>query len=146
MQEMAPRIERYMTPAKHWVTPADTLTTAKSLMEGHAIRHLPVVDAGAVVGIVTMSDLYVMEATFSVDPDKTAVEDAMSRDVYTVPPAEPLERVVATMAERYIGSALVVDGGKLIGLFTTTDACRVLAELLAERGARDRAGNGRDRG
>jgi CBS domain-containing protein len=37
------------------------------------------------------------------------------------------------MAERHLGSALVTRGGKLVGIFTTTDACRALARLLREQ-------------
>ena len=37
------------------------------------------------------------------------------------------------MAERHIGSALVTRGGKLVGIFTTTDACRALARVLHEQ-------------
>jgi CBS domain-containing protein len=34
------------------------------------------------------------------------------------------------MAERRIGSAIVVKGDKLVGIFTVTDACRALADVL----------------
>lgn len=122
-----------MTPAAHFVGPEDSLVTAQSLMEAHTIRHLPVVDDGKVVGMVTMSDLYVMESTFSFDPEKTTVSSAMSAEVYTVEPSELLETVAAEMAERRIGSAVIIEGGTLCGVFTTTDACRVLAEVLKQR-------------
>lgn len=125
-----------MTAAKHKVAPSDPLSTARSLMEAHTIRHLPVVDGTKVVGMITMSDLFVMESTFGADPEKTLVSDAMSQDVYTVGPNEPLENVAREMARRYIGSAVVLEGERLTGVFTTTDACRVLAEVLAQtRGA-----------
>ena len=45
----------------------------------------------------------------------------------------PLQRVVAEMAHRRIGSALITKDGRLAGIFTATDACRCLAELLAGR-------------
>jgi acetoin utilization protein AcuB len=134
MTKETPTIGRSMTVAKHWVAPGDTLVAAKALMEAHTIRHLPVLEGTTVVGVVTMSDLFVMEATFAADPEKTTVEEAMSRDVYTVAPSEPLENVAREMARRYIGSAIVLEDGKLVGLFTTTDACRILAEVLASKG------------
>ena len=42
----------------------------------------------------------------------------------------PLDQVVTEMAERRIGSALITHHDKLVGIFTVTDACRVLAEIL----------------
>ncbi|MCK6552030.1 CBS domain-containing protein [Myxococcota bacterium] len=133
MSQAKPTIGQYMTPAAHFVAPSDSLVTAQSLMEAHVIRHLPVVDAGKVVGMVTMSDLYVMESTFAFDPEKTEVSSAMSAEVYTVEPGELLETVAAEMADRRIGSAVIIEGGELRGVFTTTDACRVLAEVLKAR-------------
>ena len=44
--------------------------------------------------------------------------------------AASLEHVAATTAERHVGSALVTRGGKLVGIFTATDACRALARVL----------------
>jgi CBS domain-containing protein len=37
------------------------------------------------------------------------------------------------MAQRQVGSAIVVDGKRLVGIFTATDACRVLGEVLAKK-------------
>ena len=34
------------------------------------------------------------------------------------------------MADRHIGSTIVIEGGKIIGVFTATDACRSFAEFL----------------
>jgi CBS domain-containing protein len=60
----------------------------------------------------------------------------MSRDPYTTTPSAPLEEVARDMADRKYGSAVVVDHGKVVGLFTTVDALRALVVLL--RGGRAR--------
>jgi len=52
-------------------------------------------------------------------------------DPYIVPASTPVAVVAATMATRHIGSAVVTKKGALVGIFTATDACRVLAQLLA---------------
>ena len=56
---------------------AETFTKSfralEELMQAHAIRHLPVVQDTAVVGLVSLGDLYVMEAVAGVDPDLTEV-------------------------------------------------------------------------
>jgi acetoin utilization protein AcuB len=70
----------------------------------------------------------------------------MSADPYTVPPGTALEEVAAAMAERKLGSAIVVDRGSVIGLFTTVDALRALAALAGRRRSKGRAPAGARRG
>ena len=60
------------------------------------------------------------------------VSTFMTRETKSVAP----QTVVSTMALRKLGSAVVVDGGRPIGIFTTTDALRAFASLL--RGEQDR--------
>jgi len=55
------------------------------------------------------------------------VDEAMTIDVYTVPPTATLAKVAGAMAEHRYGSALIVDGEKVVGIFTTVDAMRALA-------------------
>jgi hypothetical protein len=54
-------------------------------------------------------------------------------DAYAVDCAERLDNVLLDMAERQIGSALIEKNGKLVGIFTMTDACRCFGELLRAR-------------
>jgi acetoin utilization protein AcuB len=126
-------IDQYMTVARYTVAPGDTLVKAKEMMQASSVRHLPVLDGERVVGIVTLSDLFVMEAIVAADPDRTIVEEAMSKELYIVAPSEPLANVASEMARRSVGSAIVVDRGKLVGIFTSTDACRVLGEVLKQQ-------------
>lgn len=129
--DAAPLVRDHMSSGCHSVKVEDPITVAKELMQFHAIRHLPVLDAGQVVGMVSLGDLYAMEAVMEVDPDRTEVRQAMSEDIYTAAPDTPLVEVVRTMAERHIGSTVVLGpDGALEGVFTATDCCRVLAELL----------------
>jgi CBS domain-containing protein len=130
-----PSVRDHMSPARHTVRESDPITTARELMQLHAIRHLPVLDEdGAVVGMLTLGDLYVVEAVAELDPDRTTVSSAMSRDVFTVGPDAPLAEVASTMAAEHIGSALILEEGRLLGVFTATDACRVLGEVLRRSG------------
>jgi acetoin utilization protein AcuB len=57
----------------------------------------------------------------------------MSEDLYAVPPDAPLDEVVDTMAEKRYGSAIIVQNNRVVGVFTTVDACRALSELLNTR-------------
>jgi acetoin utilization protein AcuB len=120
-----------MTSPAHALAPSDTLSFARETMHDRAVRHLPVVERGRLVGLVTLSDLYAAEAILAADPDATEVAGLMARDLYTVPPSTPLAEVAGQMARRHLGSVLVVDADeRLLGLFTTSDACRELARLL----------------
>ncbi len=81
--------------------------------------------------MLSQRDIYFVETIQGVDPVEVSVEDAMTQDAYQVQPTARLHTVVAAMAKKKIGSAVVVEDGKVVGVFTTTDALTVLSELLA---------------
>ena len=72
------RVYRYMTPSPVTVGRDQSLAVAHDIMRKHRIRHLPVLDAGALVGIVTERDLRLIESIAGTDPNATLVEDAMT--------------------------------------------------------------------
>lgn len=123
-------VRSVMSKPVHVLERTSPLSAARELMHAHAVRHLPVVEEGRVVGMVTLSDLYAAEAIIQADPDGTQVETIMAQELYSVSPSTPLAQVAAEMARRRLGSVVVEEGGALVGLFTTSDACRALAELL----------------
>jgi acetoin utilization protein AcuB len=129
----SPIVERYMSAAPVTIAPERTLAAAHRLMREHGIRHLPVVDGGRLVGLLSQRDLYLLETLASVDPAAETVGEAMSAEPYAVGPDAPLERVAATMAKRRIGSAVVLEHGAVVGLFTTTDALLALTALIRRR-------------
>ncbi|HKA91184.1 MAG TPA: CBS domain-containing protein [Haliangiales bacterium] len=108
-----------------------TLTVAHKLMREHRIRHLPVLERGRLVGIVSQRDLHFVETLRDVDPSVVLVEDAMTEPPFTVAPGARLETVAREMAARRIGSAVVVERGKVVGVFTAVDGLRGLADVLA---------------
>ena len=132
-----PVVESYMTASPHSIGADQTLSTARVLMNKHKIRHLPVMRAGKLIGLVSSRDLDFVEAVAGVDPAKVTVEDAMSQEPYCVPLGTPLDEVAIEMARRRYGSAIVVEGEKLRGVFTTVDALRVLGETLRRLAAAD---------
>lgn len=127
---LMPAISRYMT-RQPWTIHRDaTLAAAKELMREHDIRHLPVLDGDAMVGIVSERDVYRLERLGYLDRHFT-VGDAMNDEVQTADAEDPVDRVVETMSERKHGSTVVVSRhGKVAGIFTSVDAMRVLAEVL----------------
>jgi acetoin utilization protein AcuB len=123
-------IDHFMTRKPHCIGRDQTLAAAHQRMRVIGARHLPVMDGGKLVGIVSQRDLLSVETMREVDPTKVRVEDAMTADVYVVPPERPLGEVAARMVERKYGCAVVVGGGHVLGIFTTTDALRVLVGIV----------------
>ena len=128
-----------MTPFPYSVARTAPLAEARRLMDQHQVRHLPVTEGHALVGIVTDRDLRSALAL----PQKgkggsrkiaanLTVADLYVPDAYVVDLNEPLETVLLTMAERQIGSALVTRQGRLAGVFTAVDACRVFGSYIEE--------------
>ena len=102
-------------------------------MREHGIRHLPVLEAGKLVGLLSDRDIKLVETLADVDPKKVTVAEVARDDVYSVPPDNLLDDTVDNMAERKIGSALIVQNNKLVGIFTEIDALIALSDLLHSR-------------
>ncbi len=126
-------IQGFMTVAPVVISSDRTIAEAHRVMRERNIRHLPVVDGGALVGVVSQRDLYLLESLKGIDPATEPVREAMAPDPYAVAPDAPLDGVAAEMAKRKIGSAVVVDRGSVVGLFTTVDALRALAHVAGRR-------------
>lgn len=133
MTKPIPTIQKYMTTVPHSVGDEQTLAYASALMKEHGIRHLPVLRGGKLLGILTDRDINLIESLGGVETAGLAVAEAMTEEPYTVPPDAPLDEVTAEMAEKKYGSAVVVQNHKVVGIFTTVDACRALSELLRTR-------------
>jgi len=121
----------YMSPLTHSLGPSAKLAEVKALMERHGVRHVPVVEGGAVVGIVTMSDVFVLDHTLATDDETALVGEVMTKEPYSVEGDTPLGAVAREMVRRRIGSAIVLHDGKPAGVFTTTDALRALGDAIS---------------
>ena len=130
------RIVDYAAPIPESIGPGASLADAHRMMRAYRIRHLPVLSDHRLVGIVSQRDLLLLETLDGVDPEKVRVEEAMNATPYVVKRDTPLQLVATHLWKNKIGSAVVVDDGKVVGIFTTTDALRVLVELLAKKPAR----------
>ena len=130
MKKRTLTIESYMTPSPQSIGYDQTLSQAHEIMRDHGIRHLPVLRGGELVGILSQRDLAVLESLADVDPEKVGVEEAMTAEVFSVAPDTPLEGVAREMADRKLGSAVVMEKNRIVGVFTTVDGLRALANLL----------------
>lgn len=124
-------VRRFMTPSPRTVTSATALSDARDVMARGQIRHLPVVDGTRVVGVVSARDVLVVEDLRVFAAYDTTVEAAMAADPISVPSDTAIGHVVKTMAKEDIGCVLIVDDGKLVGIFTDVDAVKLLARALS---------------
>ncbi len=131
--DAAHRIDRFMTKSPVVVERTTTMARALRTMEEQGFRHLPVVDSaqgGHLVGCVSERELKIVENMRGVDSAMCIVGDFILGPPYSVAPDASLRDVARTMAEKKYGSAVVVDGDRVVGVFTTTDALRALAGVL----------------
>jgi acetoin utilization protein AcuB len=103
---------------------------ARARMTELDVRHLPVVDGGRLLGILSDRDIKFIESFPDVDARELTVGAAMNEAPYAVGPDATIDEVAATMALEKHGSAVVVHEGQVVGIFTTVDACRALSKLL----------------
>lgn len=117
-----------MTPQPLTIGREQTLVTAHKMMAENGIRHLPVLEHGDLVGVVSQRDLYFVETIAGVDKFADKVEDAMSSDARKFEPLAPLSEVAREMFENRLGCAVVVERDRVVGIFTAMDALRILAQ------------------
>jgi acetoin utilization protein AcuB len=127
-----PHVGSVMSPFPYFVDTDDEVTEVARLMDEHHIGHIPVQQEGRVVGIVSQRDLYHLGDRLLPDTDKARirVREIMVDNPYVVAFETPLNKVALEMAKRRIGSAIVLHHGKLAGILSATDICRILAEIL----------------
>jgi acetoin utilization protein AcuB len=121
-----------MTTDVTWVDEDTPIDRAYRLMTSMKVRHLPVSEHGRVVGIVSDRDL-LLRAQRGIDgeprfPELCAAE-VMTFGVVSRPPDANVEELAALMVSQRIDSIPIVDrGGALLGLVTSTDLLRLVAE------------------
>jgi CBS domain-containing protein len=117
------------------VAPTDSLIEAAGLMVDNQIRHLPVVDKGVVVGMLSDRDIRdlagdpvrFVEAR-DADASSLSVRDAMTTNAKTVTPDRSLLEIAEALADGKIGAVPVIDeDGRPIGIVSYVDVLRALA-------------------
>ena len=127
---VAETIDKYMSPTPHTIGKKQSIEKAHEIMRQHGVRHLPVLDGGKLVGLVSDRDLKLIETIKGVDPTEVSVEEAMTQEPFAVSPLAKLDETVREMARKKYGSVLVVDGERVVGIFTAIDAMHALAWVL----------------
>jgi len=110
----------------------DSIDVAAQSMGRHRVRHLPVVNGKRVVGIISERDVDVGRAVSACHPSgrRLLVREICSLSPYVVKPDTALSAVARKMGKDKIEAAIVVENEVPIGIFTTSDACKILGELF----------------
>jgi acetoin utilization protein AcuB len=118
-----------MTPSPQTIGVAQPLSVGREMMVKYGIRHLPVVEFGRLVGMLSERELDLLESIPELDIESTPVSRAMTHQVLCVAPSDSIADVAAAMADRKVGSVVVSKLGDVVGVFTTIDALRALASI-----------------
>jgi acetoin utilization protein AcuB len=125
-------VQDLMTRSPLTLDASSSVADAGRLMEQRGIHHLPVTDEGLLVGLISERDVKFIAAQANSNPEEIALSQAMSRAPWTVAPSMPLEVAVRHMARHKLGSSVVVENQEVVGIFTSQDGLRALAQVLAE--------------
>jgi acetoin utilization protein AcuB len=123
-------IKEVMHRSPHTIGADQTTEHAKKEMAKLGVRHLPILEGGKCIGIVSDRDIKLAYAVDGIRVSKLPITEISAGEVYDVSPETPVSEVAKQMVKRSIGSAIIMEHGKVVGIFTTTDACRVIAERL----------------
>jgi acetoin utilization protein AcuB len=122
------------------MTPAETIGQADEVMTENRIRQLPVVDEGALLGIITDRDIrsYLAQSAL-VEPEerakvlRTNVREIMTAEPLTLAPDDDLREAVELLIDEKIGGIPVVDEAEgLVGIVTYVDVLRCFLNRLEE--------------
>jgi acetoin utilization protein AcuB len=130
MQDL--HVRRYMTASPYTISLDQAVTDAEALMKEHKIRHLPVVDGTTLVGMVTDLEIRFLVALIARMPDRLPISEFMTVNPYVVAPDADLQTVASHLVEHKETCAVIVDKGRIVGVFTQIDALRALIDLVAK--------------
>jgi len=112
-----------------FLDPESTVYDAYERMKRDQIHHIPVVENGEAIGIISDRDLQFV--TLSGNSQEIKCKDIMTEKPLSVSTSEPLADVARTMIDKKVNSVLINNTeGKVVGIFTSTDALKILANQL----------------
>jgi acetoin utilization protein AcuB len=126
-----PKVSEFMTGVPATVDEDLSLQDAAERMFLSNIRHLPIMRAGRLIGVLSSRDVAVLTSLPGVDARTTRVSYATDGHLYECGPDAPVDEVAREMEAHRYGAAVVTEQGNPVGIFTTTDALRALRQLVA---------------
>ena len=132
-------VQDVMQPHVTVVDPGTSLSAVIRLLQRSGVRHLPVVESGAVVGIVSDRDVKgaLLSAATAFEGRELArrVEELRAGQIMTQPvasigPMFPVEGAAQLMLGKRISALPVIEQGHLVGIITETDTLRLLVKAM----------------
>lgn len=133
------RVRDAMTREVVTMDPEASAARAMAACREYGIRHLPIVEGGRLVGLVSDRDLRdVSPSRNTPDQENTLawvrLKDMMTREPVTIHPLDTIEHAAREIYDRKIGCLPVVADGELAGIVTSSDMMRSLTELVGAHG------------
>lgn len=127
-------ISSVMSPCPYKITSKTSATEAVQMMENFEIRHLPVVLDGMITGVLTVQQALLAKSFYSDNEDAPSVSDLPLSQPLVVSEDSDVAEVVKEMADKKLECALIAnEEDMLVGIFTTTDVCRLVFMLLDQQ-------------
>lgn len=136
------RVEELMTSQVFTVEAHDMIDRVFFLIHYEKIRHIPVLEKGKVIGMVSDRDMYKAlgpkSNSLAIEGNKTGselhviskkVQNIMRRGIISISPESHVSSAAALMADNRIGALPVIKNEKLVGILSATDILRVFSKL-----------------
>ncbi len=133
------RVRDIMNTSLTTIPLASSLLDAAITMRRSSLRHLPILDAERLVGIITERDVQrcapsllspITQEEYNATFENTPIERVMFRNPVTVTPDSSIRDAVLLMLDRKVGCLPVVEGGRLVGILTRSDLMNLLMNFL----------------
>jgi acetoin utilization protein AcuB len=122
------KVKERMSPDPFTVTPDASVDEALGLMNAHGVRHLPVVENGGLVGLVT--DTQLRTAWFPSLLDELIVRDVMTGDPFVIDQDSTVYEAARILYHHKLTGLLVQSEGQLTGIITLADILGLFVSLL----------------
>jgi acetoin utilization protein AcuB len=134
--DKAPLIRDHMVKNPLTIDMFDTASAAEKIMNARKIHHLPVVDGKKVYGIVSDRDISVSRRAYKSGEfdGKVLVKDICLEDPLIVKETESLDYVASIMSKKRLDAVIIVRDNIPVGIFTSSDACKFIAEIFRPEG------------
>jgi CBS domain-containing protein len=117
-------VREAMTSSPRSIESRESAVNAARAMVQEDVGSLPVVEGGALVGMVTDRDLVVQVLAKDLDPNKVTVGEVATENPIVASPEEPLDQALQRMAQEQVRRLPVVDDGRLVGILAQADVAR----------------------
>lgn len=127
-----------MTTHPHTLLRSNSLEDAKTLMDEHCIRHIPIIETDhSLIGLVTQRDLLAAQESCLEKPTFEEIStldiplnSIMHKNVMSIYPHGGLKAAAVFMQKHKVGCLPVVEHGKLVGIITDSDFVTIAINLL----------------